>query len=97
VQVSRLAEPLINEVIIPMGKKDFWNSQYSVNDSPICPVLRTPRVGRLASSLYPGVFPTWLPTPNRARTWRPFCSPHTIWIIPGFQNFTSKTPSDLLS
>ena len=23
---SRLGEPLINEVIIPIGKKDYWNA-----------------------------------------------------------------------
>src|SRR5438445_497099 len=33
VQVSRLANPLINEVIIPLGKKDYWNSQQPVKDS----------------------------------------------------------------
>src|SRR5712692_4878963 len=27
IQVSRLGEPLINEVIIPLGAKDFWNNQ----------------------------------------------------------------------
>ena len=26
VQVSRLGEPLINEVLIPMGRKDRWNA-----------------------------------------------------------------------
>ena len=26
VQVSRLGKPLINEVIIPLGKKDYWNA-----------------------------------------------------------------------
>ena len=32
-QVSRLGNPLINEVIIPRVKKDYWNSQRPVNDS----------------------------------------------------------------
>jgi hypothetical protein len=31
-QVSRLGNPLVNEVIIPMGKKDFWNAQPPVHD-----------------------------------------------------------------
>ncbi len=26
VQISRLGNPLFNEVIVPMGKKDLWNS-----------------------------------------------------------------------
>src|SRR3712207_8246989 len=25
VQVSRLGNPLINEVVIPLGRKDYWN------------------------------------------------------------------------
>ena len=29
VQVSRLGEPLINEVLIPMGQKDRWNRHRS--------------------------------------------------------------------
>src|SRR5262245_14677227 len=33
VQVSRLANPLINEVVIPLGKKDLWNSSDPKNDS----------------------------------------------------------------
>src|SRR5580693_6621771 len=31
-QVSRLGNPLINEVIIPMGKKDYWNTQQPAHD-----------------------------------------------------------------
>src|SRR6266571_5074141 len=33
VQVSRLGEPLINEVVIELGEKDFWNSAAPVGDS----------------------------------------------------------------
>ncbi len=29
-QISRLGNPLINEVIIPMGVKDYWNTQAPV-------------------------------------------------------------------
>jgi hypothetical protein len=32
VQVSRLGNPLINEVIIPLGQKDAFNATYPVND-----------------------------------------------------------------
>jgi hypothetical protein len=34
VQVSRLGMPLTNEVIIPIGDKDYWNSLPSSNDDP---------------------------------------------------------------
>jgi Domain of unknown function (DUF4331) len=97
VQVSRLAEPLINEVIIPMGKKDFWNSQYPVNDSQFVKYYAHPELAGLLPVLYPGVFP------NLAAYTKPRADLEAILltgipsgIIPGFQNFTSKTPSDLL-
>ena len=33
VQVSRLGNPLINEVIIPLGRKDYWNRRAPSGDS----------------------------------------------------------------
>ena len=35
VQVSRLGMPLINEVVIPIGKKDFWNSTKPQQRCPV--------------------------------------------------------------
>jgi hypothetical protein len=32
VQVSRLGNPLINEVVIPLGQKDFWNREDPADD-----------------------------------------------------------------
>jgi hypothetical protein len=32
IQVSRLGNPLINEVVIPIGEKDFFNATYPVDD-----------------------------------------------------------------
>ena len=32
VQVSRLGEPLINEAVIPLGQKDFWNRSDPADD-----------------------------------------------------------------
>src|SRR5260370_34905441 len=97
VQVSRLADPLINEVIIPMGKKDFWNSQCPVNDSQFVQYYAHPELAGLLPVLYPGVFP------NLAAYTKPRADLESILltgipsgIIPGFQNFTSKTPPDLL-
>ena len=97
VQVSRLGEPLINEVIIPMGKKDYWNSQYPVNDSQFVQYYAHPELAGLLPVLYPGVFP------NLAAYTKPRVDLEAILltgipsgIIPGFQNFTGKTPADLL-
>ena len=32
-QVSRLGNPLINEVVIPLGKKDYWNASDPKDDA----------------------------------------------------------------
>jgi hypothetical protein len=53
VQVSRLGEPLINEVIIPLGKKDFWNRSDPANDSQFVDFYRTPELAAAVNALYP--------------------------------------------
>jgi hypothetical protein len=52
VQVSRLGEPLINEVVIPLGKKDFWNRSDPRYDSQFLRFYRSPEVTRLENALY---------------------------------------------
>ena len=53
VQVSRLAEPLINEVVIPLGKKDRWNASDPSGDASFASHYTSPEVTRLANLLYP--------------------------------------------
>jgi hypothetical protein len=57
VQVSRLGDPLFNEVIIPLGLKDFWNSQYPQNDKQFLSYVQNPEVPVRLAEVYPGVFP----------------------------------------
>jgi len=52
VQVSRLAEPLINEVVIPLGKKDFWNRSDPEDDDQFETFYLNPEVSRLENALY---------------------------------------------
>ena len=42
VQVSRSGNPLINEVLIPLGKKDYWNTQVPSNDRQFASYYATP-------------------------------------------------------
>jgi hypothetical protein len=56
-QVSRLANPLFNEVIVPMGQKDFWNTQTPAGDSRFARFVAKPEVAQLLPVLFPGVFP----------------------------------------
>jgi uncharacterized protein DUF4331 len=51
-QVSRLGNPLINEVIIPTTKKDYWNSQKPSKDSQFAKYYLAPEVTAVANALY---------------------------------------------
>jgi len=51
-QVSRLGNPLINEVIIPTSKKDYWNSQKPWKDSQFAKYYLAPEVTAVANALY---------------------------------------------
>ena len=51
-QVSRLGEPLINEVVIPLGQKDFWNRSEPEDDAQFESLLLNPEVSRLENALY---------------------------------------------
>jgi hypothetical protein len=56
-QVSRLGSPLVNEVVVPMSKKDYFNSQPPVKDSQFAAAVEFPEVQKLLVELYPGAFP----------------------------------------
>ena len=47
VQVSRLANPLFNEVLIPLAEKDFWNANFPVNDSQFAKYVTAPALAGL--------------------------------------------------
>ena len=53
VQVSRLGNPLINEVLIPTVKKDYWNSQSPANDKQFAQYYSSPILAAVLEKLYP--------------------------------------------
>jgi hypothetical protein len=53
VQVSRLGNPLINEVIIPTDKKDYWNSTSPAQDSQFQQYYTNPILAAVLEKLYP--------------------------------------------
>src|SRR5207244_11822244 len=57
VQVSRLGNPLFNEVIVPMALKDRWNSTDPSADQTYLRYVKQPELAKLLPVLYPGVFP----------------------------------------
>jgi len=96
-QVSRLAEPLINEVIIPLGDKDFWNSQYPDGDKQFAKYYLHPEVQGLLPVLYPGVFPHLAAyTKPRADLQAILLTGIPKGIIKGFQNYTGPTLADMI-
>ena len=52
VQVSRLGNPLINEVVIPLGSKDLFNSTYPVDDAQFGSFVLNPEVPAILHALF---------------------------------------------
>jgi hypothetical protein len=51
-QVSRLGNPLVNEVIIPTTMKDLWNSRKPAGDKSFARYYRTPILAKVMNKLY---------------------------------------------
>jgi len=52
VQVNRLGNPLVNEVIIPTGLKDLWNAQQPWNEGAYQKYYETPILAAVINKLY---------------------------------------------
>ncbi len=96
-QVSRLGNPLFNEVIVPMAEKDRWNSLPPSADGQFAKYVTTPELAGLLPALYPGVFP------NLAAYKKPRADLAAILltgipagVVKGFQNFTGAVQADML-
>ncbi len=60
-QISRLGNPLVNEVVIPLNLKDAFNSLSPVNDAVAAPFVLDPELARLLQA----VFGITIPPPPR--------------------------------
>jgi hypothetical protein len=96
-QVSRLGNPLFNEVLVPLGRKDYWNAVAPWQDAQFRSGVEHPELAGLLPVLYPGVFP------NLAALKKPRADLVAILltglpagIVPGFQNYTGKVLADQL-
>ncbi len=89
VQVSRLGNPLINEVLIPLGQKDFWNREDPAGDSQFANRYTTSEVAALENLLYGSAL---APVATTGRT---DLSLLFLTGVPGL-NFTGSTEADLL-
>jgi hypothetical protein len=96
-QVSRLGNPLFNEVIVPMGKKDRWNHRMPCKDASYLSYVQHPEVAGLLPVLYPGVFPKLAGLKDaRADLVAVLLTGLPTGVIKGFQNYTGSTYADLL-
>lgn len=99
IQISRLGNPLFNEVIVPMGRKDEFNGAEPEDDEDYLKYVQRPEVAKLLPTLYPGVFPNLAElneSADRADLVAILLTGLPSGIVPGFQNFTGETHADML-
>ena len=96
-QVSRLGNPLFNEVLTPMAEKDAWNALPPSRDSRFAKYVNSPELAKLLPVLYPNTFP------RLAAYGKPRADLHAILltgipqgVVKGFANFTGSVEADLL-
>ncbi len=90
IQVSRLGEPLINEVIIPLGDKDFWNRSEPGDDGArFLNRYKSPELAGLINFLYPGL-------PDVPTTDRRDLSTVLLTGVPGLNMPPNVVKSDFL-
>ncbi len=97
VQVSRLGNPLFNEVIVPLARKDGWNAVGPDQERRFARFVARPELAALLPVLYPGVFPNLAAlNVDRADLLAILLTGIPAGLIPGFQNFTGSTQADEL-
>ena len=87
VQVSRLGQPLVNEVVIPLSSKDAFNALEPKDDAAALPFVLDPEVPKLLLALFN------IPSPAAPRN-----DLVTIFLtgIPGLNKVEGGTPSEML-
>jgi len=100
VQVSRLGNPLFNELLVPLGRKDDWNYSDPIDDRFFTKGVLHPELAALLPALYPGAFPNLAAL---VKSGKPRADLEAILltglpsgIVPGFQNNTGKHLGDML-
>jgi hypothetical protein len=95
VQVSRLGVPLVNEVLIPLGKKDLFNSANPADDAQFFSSILDPEPTKLLPVLYPGVFNN-TNTPKGGLANRPDLVALLTGHLAGLSPANALPPADLL-
>ncbi len=98
VQVSRLGNPLINEVLVPLSQKDNWNASAPKDDSQYAAGIAHPELAGLLNVLYPGAFPNLAAyTKSRADLEAILLTGIPAGVVSSsFSTFTGTTQADML-
>jgi hypothetical protein len=95
--VSRLGNPLFNEVIVPLDRKDEWNAVGPDRESRFAQYVARPELAALLPVLYPDTFPNLAAyDKDRADLLAILLTGIPSGVIDGFQNFTGTTQADVL-
>jgi hypothetical protein len=88
VNVSRLGMPLVNEVVVPLGKKDAFNASEPRDDGAFLGLVQNPEPANLIPVLYPGV--TVPPAPRNDLV--------AIFLtgLPGLNQVAGGKPSEMI-
>jgi hypothetical protein len=88
VQVSRLGNPLINEVVIPLREKDYWNTTRPADDKQFLRYYTNPSLAAIINLVYP-------PLPDAPTSDRADLVAVLLTGVPTL-NFTGPVQADLL-
>ncbi len=88
-QVSRLGMPLVNEVVIPLGRKDQFNASTPDGDAQFGAYVSNPELARLVPVLYPGVSVPPAPRNNDI-------VPIFLTGVPGLNQPANVKPSEMI-
>jgi hypothetical protein len=78
VQVSRLGNPLVNEVVVPLGVKDHFNATPPAGDAEFLPAVTDPELPKLITA---AARPAVVPPPSAAAS-RPLISDCADSMLP---------------
>jgi hypothetical protein len=90
VQVSRLGMPLVNEVVVPVGLKDYFNASKPKDDAQFATYVTNPTLPKLLEIALaaPGISPTNFPRTDLVTTF--------LTGIKGVNQPTTVTASEML-
>jgi hypothetical protein len=89
--------PLVNEVVVPLAFKDYFNSSEPTGDAAYLPKVNDPELPHLLNLVYPDAFPT-IPDSNPSKNGIQRDDLISVFLtgLPGLNQPTGVTPSEML-